>query len=304
MKLFNIEVERSYWRLTIGVVMAIYLWFFFMAISKFVEIKNERILKTNTEELQSLKEQIVLMQRLKSDAGIYPESIPDFPAGYSQLYTPHFLLLSYNEQLLNNVVQYIEQIYSSVISDTNLYNFNPFERYTIYIYKDSKDYKEKTKRPEWSGGYVSSRKIYTYESDNIKNILSHEVTHLIFNDFLATLAEKIPKWIHEGLAIHQEKKFSNLKTYPFDKMNFLPADEFLNFDLSKASSEKVNIWYLQSGSIISFMLDNYPKEHFYNFILKLKETANIDNALSWGYQSRFNNFSDLEAEWHKGLSIK
>jgi len=66
-KLFGISAERSYWLATIGIVLAIYLWFFLMAISKFIDIKNEKIAKQNEKELQTLKKQINLQQRFKTD---------------------------------------------------------------------------------------------------------------------------------------------------------------------------------------------------------------------------------------------
>jgi len=38
-----------------------------MAISKFIDIKNEKIAKQNEKELQTLKKQINLQQRFKTD---------------------------------------------------------------------------------------------------------------------------------------------------------------------------------------------------------------------------------------------
>ena len=262
MKLFNIEVERSYWLLTIGVVIGIYIWFFFMAMSKFIEIKNSKIEQQSNEEQELLKEQFVITQRLKADIGIYDEVSPVFPEGFQQLYTPHFVVYSLNRPLLDEIVQYVEQIYSAVITDTNLYSFNLSERFPIYVYDDSKMYVECTKRPVWSGGFVMSRKIYAFDSKNLKNIIYHEVTHLIFNDFMAGKAEKISRWINEGLASYEENKIPDLRKPVFNKSKRLSADEFLTLDLSTASSEKVNIWYQQAESLIAYMLENYPGHNF------------------------------------------
>ncbi|MFH0948503.1 MAG: hypothetical protein V1833_05860 [Elusimicrobiota bacterium] len=68
-------------------------------------------------------------------------------------------------------------------------------------------------------------------------------------------------------------------------------------DFDAAPMKKINIWYPQAESLAGFLLTKYPKEKFYNFLIKLRETENIDEALFWGYQSEFKNITDLETAW-------
>ncbi|MBI5574042.1 MAG: hypothetical protein HY919_05770 [Elusimicrobia bacterium] len=299
MKLFGISAERSYWLATIGIVLAIYLWFFLMAVSKFIDIKNKKIVKQNEEELQSLKVQITTQQRFKTDTVSAEEITPALPDGLFQIYSTHFTVHSTNEPSLKDLAQLTEKIYGTIISDTNLYNFNPPERFLIYIYPDAQSYKENTKRPEWSGGFAANRKIYTFEGKHLSYILPHEITHLIFNDFMGVKAVKVSKWLNEGLAMYEETKNSDIKKPLFDKTKRLPLSEFLTFDFETAATEKVNIWYSQSESLTGFLLTEYPKEKFYNFLTKLRETKNTNEALFWGYQSEFKNMADLENAWLK-----
>lgn len=280
--------------------MAIYLWFFLTAVSKFVDIKNEKIAKQNEEELQTLKEQINSQQRFKTVTVPEEEITPDLPATarLSQtVVTIHFTVYSINEQPLKDLAQQVEKIYKTVIADTNLYNFNPPERFLIYLYPDAQAYKENTKRPEWSGGFAANRKIYTFEGKHLLYILPHEITHLIFNDFMGEKAVKVSRWINEGLAMYEETKNSGIKKPLFDKTKRLTLGEFTAFDFETAPAEKVNIWYSHSESLLGFLLTKYPKEKFYNFLTKLRETENTDEALFWGYQSEFKNMSDLEIAW-------
>lgn len=299
MKLFGISAERSYWLATIGIVLAIYLWFFLMAVSKFIDIKNEKIAKQNEEDLQTLKEQINSQQRFKTDAVSTIEITPVLPDGLSPIYSAHFTVYSTNEPSLKTFAQQVEKIYAAIISDTNLYNFNPPERFLIYIYPDAKSYKENTKRPEWSGGFATNGKIYTFEGKHLSYILPHEITHLIFNNFMNNKAEKISKWLNEGLAMYEETKNLEIKIKkpPFDKTKRLTLSEFLEFDFETAAPAQVNIWYSQAESLLGFLLTKYPKEKFYNFLTKLRETENTDEALFWGYQSEFKNMQDLETAW-------
>lgn len=298
-KLFGISAERSYWLATIGIVLAIYLWFFLMAVSKFIDIKNEKIAKQNEEELQTLKEQINSQQRFKTDTTSTEEITPTLPDGLFQIYSAHFTIYSTNEPSLKDLTQQVEKIYGTVISDTNLYNFNPPERFLIYIYPDAQSYKENTKQPEWSGGFAANRKIYTFEGKQLLYILPHEITHLIFNDFMGGKAIKVSKWLNEGLAMYEETKNSDIKIKKplFDKTKRLTLSEFLAYDFETAPAEKVNIWYSQAESLLGFLLTKYSKEKFYNFLTKLRETENTDEALFWGYQSELKNMSDLEAAW-------
>jgi len=233
-----------------------------MAVSKFIDIKNEKIAKQNEEELQTLKEQINSQQRFKTDT-VPPCGItPALPDGLSQIYSTHFTVYSTNESSLKTLAQQVEKIYGTVISDTNLYNFNPPERFLIYIYPDAPSYKENTKRPEWSGGFATDRKIYIFEGKHLQYILPHEITHLIFNDFMGEKTVMVSKWINEGLAMYEETKNSDIKKLLFDKTKRLPLDEFLSFDFETASAEKVNIWYSQAESLLGFLLTKYPKEKF------------------------------------------
>ncbi|MFH0948504.1 MAG: hypothetical protein V1833_05865 [Elusimicrobiota bacterium] len=211
MKLFGISTERSYWLATIGIVLIVYLWFFLMTISKFIDIKNEKIAKQNEVDLQTLKEQISSQQRFKADTPSTLEITPTLPDGLSLIYSAHFIIYSMNEPLLKDLAQKVEKIYGTVISNTNFYNFNPPERFLIYIYPDAQSYKENTKRPEWSGGFATNRKIYTFEEKHLSYILPHEITHLIFNDFMGNQAVKISKWLNEGLAMYEETKNLDIK---------------------------------------------------------------------------------------------
>ncbi|MDD5688105.1 MAG: peptidase MA family metallohydrolase [Elusimicrobia bacterium] len=297
MKLFGFEIERSYWLLTIGVVVGIYLWFFLMTVSRFIDLKNAKIERKYEEEVESIKEQIIIVQRLKSDNAPYADVSLTIPDGLNQIYTTHFIIYSSNEPLLKELSQQVETIFSTIIADTNLYNFKPPERFPIYIYKDAQMYKEFTKRPEWSGGFVMDRKIYTFEGNHLKYILSHEIAHLIFNDFMDNKAVNISKWINEGVAMYEENKVSNIEKPQFDKSKRISMQEFLAFDILSAETSKVSLWYLQADSLVTFLLEKRAKLKFYNFLTKLKETENFDEALFWGYQSEFKNIADLESAW-------
>ncbi|MEW6557977.1 MAG: hypothetical protein AB1349_11615 [Elusimicrobiota bacterium] len=303
MTLFGLEVERSYWLATIGVVLGIYLWFFLTVAVKFVDTRNAKIVTQNFEELQTLKEQISLLQRLKFDNVVYTEAVlPILPESLNRIDTIHFTVyttLSVDEYSVKETAQFVEKIYNTIIADTELYNFNPYEKFTIYIYKDAQQYKELTKRPVWSGGFVLNRKIYTFEGQHLKYILSHEITHLIFNDFMNGKAEKISQWLNEGLAMYEETKTTGIKKPQFDRTKRIPIDEFLIFDLSNAEAEKVNLWYQQAESLVTFLIEKRAKLKFYNFLVKLKETENVNEALFWGYQSEFKSIGDLENVWLK-----
>lgn len=294
----GIETSRVHWLLIIGAALVIYLWFFLMAASKFIDVRNEKIAKKNTEEITSLREQVSSLQRFRADESAAPaEFSPNIPGGFSKTYSIHFTIYSFNDLLLQELPAKLEKIYNTIISDTNLYNFNPPERFEIYIYKDLKMYKENTKRAEWSGGFVADRKIYTFEGKHLDYILPHETTHLIFNDFMDGKAVKLSAWINEGLAMYEENKTGNIKKPFFDKSARLALPEFLIFDLSAAPIEKINIWYLHAESLVRFMLEKRAKIKFYNFLTKLREAENIDSALFWGYQSEFQTIQDLEKTW-------
>ncbi|MBN1384863.1 MAG: hypothetical protein JW983_08285 [Elusimicrobia bacterium] len=300
MKTSPMGTNRIHWLMIIGVALVIYLCFFLMAISSFIDRKNEKIVRKNNEKLESLKGQIASLQRAKAYESVPSrEFTPNIPNGFSKTYSVHFTIYSFNNQLLEELAPKMEKIYNAIIADTNLYNFNPPERFEIYIYKDVQMYKENTKRAEWSGGFVFDRKMYTFEGPHLDYILPHEATHLIFNDFMQGKATKISVWVNEGLAMYEENKNSNIKKYEFDKSKRMEMPEFLTLNLYTAPVKKVEIWYAQAESLITFMLEKRAKTNFYNFLATLRETENLDSALFLGYQSEFQTIYDLEKAWLK-----
>ena len=80
-------------------------------------------------------------------------------------------------------------------------------RVKIYIYPDRESYAKVSNMPGWSEGMAdyTHRQIICYERHEgfIDGLLPHEMTHLIFRDFVGFKGE-VPLWLDEGVAQWEE----------------------------------------------------------------------------------------------------
>jgi hypothetical protein len=197
--------------------------------------------------------------------------------------------------------------------------------------------------PPWSGGaaiteplgnILSSEraikartKIVTFENAASPPLLAHEITHLIFNEFMETESNNTLhtlRWLNEGLAMYEE-----IQAYPQeDQKEFLPAvhrllkNQSLSFqdvirkDLTTYSSQPIgtffyqgrqhaysaiHLWYWQVGSIVEFLIRQNGTYNFYLFLYALKQNKDLITALREAYPARWGNLSDLEIEWKAWL---
>ena len=56
--------------------------------------------------------------------------------------------------------------------------------YEIVVYGSQDEYRKKTGQPDWSAGVTVGNSIYTWYSPVLNGILSHEMTHLIWFEYM------------------------------------------------------------------------------------------------------------------------
>ncbi|MCM8786732.1 MAG: peptidase MA family metallohydrolase [Candidatus Omnitrophica bacterium] len=235
---------------------------------------------------------------------------------FVQLRSEHFIVYyrqDVSQQHVSSIVDMLENFYRLITGEFNLVRDKLWlweNRTKVYIAKDKKDYLENFKCPFWSGACVDykDRIIYTYpDQKNSSLIFAHELTHIIFREYIKD--SPLPCWFEEGMATYIEHK-STLANQHFDLSSLkkmiqnkkhIKFDELMNIscqELYNLSESKINIFYLQSFSIINFLIKNYGKDNFTQLLFYLRSGLNFGEAFSKSFLS-FRTLEELENKWKK-----
>jgi hypothetical protein len=236
--------------------------------------------------------------------GVYPS----LDAGAQENSSLHFKVKAYGQDTVLTISGMAEAAYTRIMTDTGLNSFMPRGLYQIVVYGTQDEFRKKTGQPEWSGGVAVGNAIYTYMSPRLEAVLSHEVTHLIWFEYMGHLNADY-RWVNEGLAVLQENKalgsrgrgdlFSALRgslraqTIPMDQMiHLVPATE---------RAYEVSLWYAQSESMVRFMLERGGRIGFSQFLAALRYDKSLDQSVAEGFPGAWRTLADLESDWKRSL---
>ena len=255
----------------------------------------------------------------------------------------HFKVSAYSYENAIEVSKISEEIYNRIMQDLNLLSFRPKNPYPIIVYQDQEEYHRSTGYPGWSGGATVSIPlgsllpaereslprsiILTYETILSPAILSHEITHLVFNEFMEFSTREDSSrffWINEGLATYEENQtyqdweqneFAAI-TQRLVKENIISLDRVMSFypvyENQKILGEysyknktwrfsNIDIWYWQVSRLCGFMIERKGKYNFSVLLQALKSGKEFQEALVEAYIGQWRNLQDLEREWKNTL---
>ncbi len=244
-----------------------------------------------------------------------------FASGWLQEKSDHFAVFySYKEdsQTARKILRQAEKYYRSIASQigysryTNFWTWN--ERVKIIIFKNQKQFAEKTGQPLWSRGYSSShsklfqsRLIVTYrqEEDFIKGLLPHEISHLILRDFIG-FDKPIPVWFDEGVAqLQQESRLimaRQLMKSVVKQNRQLPLKTLFSMNVYQQNNQDiVALFYAQSVSIVEFLITKYGRSAFKRLCRQLRDGRNFEEALRIAYPSGAKSIEELQQRWSNYL---
>ena len=217
----------------------------------------------------------------------------------------HFIIYFQEDTggFVKELINQAENYYNSIVDELGFRRFDFWSwdnRAKIYLYKSNSDYIKDTQRAAWSGAMVSikTRTIKTYIGQNnfFDSILPHEMTHIIFREFIGERGD-LPLWLDEGIACSQEK--SSLANRMGTAKSIINQNNYLKFDslfeIRDATLIVPNMFYAESASIIIFLMEEYGNERFLDFCRKLRDAEPWRQALLGTYH--FSNFEEMERDW-------
>jgi len=221
----------------------------------------------------------------------------------------HFIVHYKNapESFIEKIIRESEDHYAKIADRLGFtrYNFWLWDnRANIYIYDDMQDYHKNTGQPTWSSGASIPRQktIYTfpYAKNFFETVLPHEMGHIIFREFVGFDNRAIPIWLDEGVATYQE----NNKYSYVDRLVKETMKNRTFFDLKKLSTIQpktifdpsyVQVFYLESASVVSFLIKKYGKDSFMLFCQYLRDKKDFEAALRSVYPLL--SLDELDKAW-------
>ncbi len=217
----------------------------------------------------------------------------------------HFIIY-YQEAadgFVNALAASAENYYNGIVDELGFRRMDFWswdDRAKIYLFNNSADYLNETGGVAWSGAQVSVKrrtiKTFIGQKDFFDSILPHELTHIIFREFIGPKTE-LPLWLDEGIACSQEK--SSLVSRMEAAKALVKQGSYLKFDrlfeIYDSTLIVPNVFYSESASIIVFLLKKYDQELFLDFSRKLRDGTQWKDALLSTYH--FSNFEEMESAW-------
>ncbi len=235
--------------------------------------------------------------------GVYPPLDP----GANELSSLHFKVKAYGTATAQSISDDCEQSYTRVMSDTGLYSFQPRGVYQIVVYGTADEYRKKTGQPDWSAGVTVGNAIYTYISPTLSGVMAHEMTHLIWFEFMNGRLTDQQRWINEGLAVYQEAKIRNrgqelfLNLSPTLRSSPIPIDQLQNMAPNTERAYEASLWYAQAESMIRFMIERGGRIGFGQFLTAVRDGQSLDASIYAGFPGTWRTIVDVENDWKRSL---
>ena len=229
---------------------------------------------------------------------------------WQELKGDHFIIYYVNDDTFaKDVLRSAERYYRNIGQDLGYTRHSDFwqwdKRVKIYIHATQEEFVKETGRNNWSHGFAdyTAKEIHSYAWNQgfLDSLLPHEITHLIFRDYVGFKGE-VPLWLDEGVAQWEEPEKRRIaravmKSYLINDYAY-PLVHLCQLDIRNVNVEfAVRLFYTQSISIIEFLVTRYGTDKFIIFCRELRDGKNLEEALKFSYPTNIRNLKDLEEQW-------
>ncbi|HOW28229.1 MAG TPA: hypothetical protein PK876_06985 [Elusimicrobiota bacterium] len=224
--------------------------------------------------------------------------------------TAHFVAQHESYYPPAGIANVLEELHGKLLMD--LAPFAPWAQsgtIRVSLYKSPDSYRQATGAAPWVGGHidVSQRKIFTFESPDFQRTMSHELAHLLFEDYFLSQNQQAPLWLNEGVASLMESDYGGSDDLDDEdallRYHPIPMDEFFrfNYHTSAPTGPEVLKWYAQARSVTAFLMRRFSQGQFVTFCDSLRGGADTGTALKRAYYLQIPDSATLERLWRDSL---
>ncbi|MEK7467540.1 MAG: hypothetical protein AAB074_09025 [Planctomycetota bacterium] len=243
--------------------------------------------------------------------------------GWFEKKTAHFAVKTHNERLTEVIAVQAEK-YLAALSSRFLNGAAYPHVVPLTVYRDQSEYVG-AGNPDWSQGgtavgYESldnflkgqmSRKIDLLHTIGGKinpdlakpKLLPHELTHLVLMEHFGETP--LPLWLNEGLAQYmevdrREEANTQLREFFVDrKGSAIPLRTFATLPGYPENRGAIALFYAQSASFTSWLIDILGQEKFHVFLQDLKKGTEVEPALQSALKAGKDWEAPVQAQWLK-----
>lgn len=231
---------------------------------------------------------------------------------HQQHYEDEHFLIRYrrNETIEGSEIrQHLRDAYRAISKEFGYY---PKYKIPVTLYDRDEYQKLMGNVPHWSGALFDGKiriPVYLnssggqniYDSLELKKLIYHELTHSFVLDLSQT---KCPIWLNEGLAQYFEDKVKpidlTLLSGAVQKNKLLTTDELMFQEISKVTDhEKALLYYVESFSLVSYILKQRKMYHIKQLLLELGKGAGFHEAFE---KSMGRTLRDISTNWQGELA--
>ncbi len=229
----------------------------------------------------------------------------------------HFIVFYVSEGAQpKEAIRKAEFYYNRIAEDLGYARYSNFwqwdKRVKIYIHPSKEAFQKATGQPDWSHGMASylDKSIHTIQDNEnfLDAILPHEITHLIFRDFVG-LRARVPLWMDEGVAQWEEdaKRAEALKVMPdlAARGDVFTLETLMMLDIRRETdTRRVALFYTQAISLVDFLITTYGPSSFTEFCRGLRDGKSLVDAMRAAYPNSLSSIDEMEDRWRKYLHKK
>ena len=229
---------------------------------------------------------------------------------WNEIKSEHFIVhYTNNEAFAKDVSRRSETYYRNIANELGYQRYSGFwtwdNRVRIFIYPNRNQYLKRTGQPQWSEGVASytdkTISSYAWSEGFLDALLPHEMTHLIFRDYVGFKGE-VPLWLDEGVAQwmepHKREAVKEAIRHLAQTRSLFSLDQMMTLDIRRsADPELVQIYYVQAVSLVDFLITTYGASRFTNFCRQLRDGKSIEDSLRFAYPIAIRSINELEKKW-------
>jgi hypothetical protein len=236
-------------------------------------------------------------------------------SSFKLLKTDHFNVYYHSADLADAISRPLEDRFQSILGDLLIYQKDVMNRGKFNLIIVADDAELKTLFSDVLPNRVAmtdyaTKSIVIVEANETGNVMidvTHELTHAIFFERM-TSGNKIPQWMHEGLASFEEAKYNSAAvdtrwaTYGADiaQGGGQPLADMAAVK-SDATPAEVNLFYAESQSAVAYLINNYGMLKFMRLATRLQAGRDMDSSIKAIYGPAMLTLNDLQTKWLASL---